>query len=484
MLTHGFDLLYAIYEEEGYEPDEIPEKSLTHNLYGIEIDERAGELAAFALTMKARSRSRRFFRKAVKPNICVLENVMFDERELAAVESEKWVVGSEKQQALHHDLHLFEEANNFGSLLRPQLPLSDIESVLAALHSPLPTSHSLFEQATLNSVKVALEQASYLSPKYHVVIANPPYMGSKGMNSRLGKWAKDNFPNSKSDLFAMFIERNLDLAQKQGAVAMITMQSWMFLSSFEKLRSRLLAQDTILSMAHLGVRAFDSIGGEVVSTTAFILENENRLDYKGSYLRLINGNSEAEKEAAIREAIKNPYCGWFYRASAADFKKVPGSPIAYWVSDMVRSAFDKTLLADISILKHGMSTSDNDRFMRQWFEVSYTNLNASSGSAVEALKSKKKWFPFCKGGSYRRWYGNADYVVNWKNNGKEIKDEANKKYPYLKGSLGFVIGAEEYYFREAITWSSISSSSACFRSLPKGFIMQQGANSLLKYRFF
>jgi type II restriction/modification system DNA methylase subunit YeeA len=236
MLTYAFDLLYAIYEEEGYEPAEIPEKILTNNLYGIEIDERAGELAAFALTMKARAKQRRFFRKAVKPNICVLEKVKFDDGELAAVGSEKWVVGSEKQQALHHDLHLFEEADNFGSLLRPQLPLEDIEALQNTIHSTLSTSHSLFDSTTHQKVLQALRQADYLSPKYHVVIANPPYMGSKGMNRRLVAWLKDNYEEVKSDLFSAFIVRCAALSKVRARLGIMCPNVWMYISSHEKLR--------------------------------------------------------------------------------------------------------------------------------------------------------------------------------------------------------------------------------------------------------
>lgn len=306
MLTYAFDLLYAMYEEEGYDAAEIPEKILTYNLYGIELDERAGELAAFALTMKARSKQRRFFNKGVKPNICVLENVHFDEGELKEVISDQCsVVSGASGEDIRHDLNLFEEADNFGSLIRPQLTSEQCTKLRDYLteHWTQAISHSLFENKTHRKVLQALRQADYLSPKYHVVIANPPYMGSRGMNGRLAAWAKKNYPNSKSDLFAMFIERSLNLAQKHGAVAMITMQSWMFLSSFEALRSRILNQHTILSMAHLGARAFDSIGGEVVSTTAFVLENANKPDYRGAYLRLVDGNSEAEKMEMMVKAI-------------------------------------------------------------------------------------------------------------------------------------------------------------------------------------
>ncbi|KMN24580.1 restriction endonuclease [Pseudomonas helleri] len=299
MLTYAFDLLYAIYEEMGTDPSEIPEKILTHNLYGIELDERAGELAAFALTMKARAKQRRFFNKAIKPNICVLEKVAFSHDELdeyiTAVGRDLFTID------LRETLKQFEEADNFGSLIRPKL--TSVQNVLPVLEAK-DLAGNLFLAGTHAKVLQVLRMADYLSPRHAVVIANPPYMGGKGMNGRLGAWAKENYPSSKSDLFAMFIERNLDLAVPAGAVAMITMQSWMFLSSFESLRVRILGKHTILSMAHLGARAFDSIGGEVVSTTAFVLENQHKPEYKGAFVRLIDGNSEVEKAVMLKEAIQ------------------------------------------------------------------------------------------------------------------------------------------------------------------------------------
>ncbi len=298
MLTYAFDLLYDIYEEEGYDPSEIPEKILTHNLYGIELDERAGELAAFALTMKARERQRRFFSKGIRPNICVLEKVEFDDDGLTEYMT---AVGKDLfTPDIRQTLQQFDEADNFGSLIPPKA--SNVADVLAALESK-DMGSQLFLTDTHQRVLTALRMADYLNPKYTVVVANPPYMGGKGMNPRLSAWAKQNYKNSKSDLFAMFIERNLDMAVKGGVVAMITMHSWMFLSSFEALRSRILDQHTILSMAHLGARAFDSIGGEVVSTTAFVLENTHKPEYRGAYLRLVEGNSEAEKMELMAKAI-------------------------------------------------------------------------------------------------------------------------------------------------------------------------------------
>jgi len=298
MLTYAFDLLYAMYEEEGFDPAEIPEKILTHNLFGVELDERAGELAAFSLTMKARTRQRRFFNKGVKPNICMLEKVSFSREEL-----DEYIgfVGRDLfTYGLRETLEQFSEADNFGSLIVPKV--ANVADVLDTLESK-DMSNNLFLAETHKKVLIVLRMADALSPRYAVVVANPPYMGGKGMNPRLSTWAKENFPSSKSDLFAMFIERNLDLAVKGGAVAMITMQSWMFLSSFESLRSRILTQHTILSMAHLGTRAFDSIGGEVVSTTAFVLENAHKPDYRGAYMRLVDGNSESEKMEMMAKAI-------------------------------------------------------------------------------------------------------------------------------------------------------------------------------------
>jgi len=451
MLTYAFDLLYAIYEEEGYEPAEIPEKILTHNLYGIEIDERAGELAAFALTMKARAKQRRFFNKGVKPNICVLENVHFDEGELKSYMD---FVGRDLFTApLQTTLRQFEEADNFGSLIRPDV--TDVDGMLRILESKN-VSGQLFISMTHQKVLQALRQAEYLSPKYHVVIANPPYMGSGGMNGRLKTWVKDKYPNSKSDLFAIFIERNLKLSSPRGLIAMITMQSWMFISSFELVRTRVLAQNAILSLAHLGSRAFDSIGGEVVSTTAFVLWNQSCPEYIGEYLRLVDGNSEAEKETAIRVAIKNPDCGWFFRASVADFKKIPGSPIAYWATPKVLSLFDaEKTLRDYGVNPAtGLQTGDNKLFIRCWYEVS-------------GHKRGSKWFALNDGGDVRKWYGNFISCINWENDGQSIREHKSS-----------VIRNSQYYFREGATWNRISSALFAIRYLPEGFIFDQAGDSL------
>ncbi len=301
MLTYAFDLLARIYEEAGFSPREIPSLILKNNLHGIEIDPRAGELAAFALTMKAREHDSRFLRRenAPQPNICVLQNVTFDDEEFKSYMD---FIGRDLfTAALQTTLRQFEKADCFGSLIVPQLTNS--VAVLAELESR-DVSGQLFLTNIHQKVLAVIRQAEYLSPHYHVVVTNPPYMGSKGMNADLKKFAETKYSDSKFDLFAMFMERCLELVQKHGTIGMITMQSWMFLSSFEKLRTKLLDEDTILSMAHLGPRGFDTIGGEVVQTTAFTLTNTHIPDYKGAFIRLVDGNSETEKSAMFKEAIR------------------------------------------------------------------------------------------------------------------------------------------------------------------------------------
>ncbi|MFK7848526.1 MAG: BREX-1 system adenine-specific DNA-methyltransferase PglX [Rhodothermales bacterium] len=464
MLTYAFDLLYAIYEEEGYDATEIPSLILTHNLYGIEIDDRAGALAAFALSMKAANKlgRRRFMRMEVKPNICVLENVSFGEGELTSYMNE---VGRDLfSLELRETLDQFVDAKNFGSLITPKLKdVSEIKRVLSSKNF----EGNLFLRKTHESVRSILNMAEYLSPQYHVVVANPPYMGGKGMNGKLGDYAKSIYPDSKSDLFAMFMERTLALSKKHGLVAMINMQSWMFLSSYEKLRTKLLSYNTIVNMAHLGERAFDTIGGAVVSTTAFVIENTLHKELKGDYLRLIDGMNEAEKASMMQEAIQNKDCGWFFRASADDFEKIPGSPIAYWVTKNILKMFENgTPIGEIASPRQGLATSNNDRFLRLWNECSLNKIGFGKHNREEAKESKKKWFPYNKGGPNRRWFGNNEYVVNWENDGQELLDFAAELY----GSPTRTIKNIQHYFKDSITWSALSSSKFSMRYNDSGFV--------------
>ena len=460
MLTYAFDLLYAMYEEAAYDPAEIPTKILTKNLYGIEIDERAGSMAAFALTMKARARQRTFLNKKVQPNICVLRKINVSHDEL--VEYLNTTANDPKMFTLAEIVSQFGDVDIAGSLLRPKGKhvshwWNQLKDRSFANNMALQTTH----QAVLQ----ALRQTEVLSSQYHVVIANPPYMGAKGMNSRLTTWAKREYNDSKSDLFAMFMERCLGFAQEKGMISMITMQSWMFLSSLEKLREKILKRNTVLSMAHLGARAFDSIGGEVVSTTAFVMNKSYNTEFKGDYFRLIDGKSESEKISNLLQAINNKECGNFYRIHSSNFIKIPGSPIAYWVSNNCLNCYIKSnKLQTIAPAKIGMRTGNNAKWLRMWHEISNNELNIHANNAEEAQSSGKSWFPYNKGGDFRKWYGNNEIVVFWKDNGYTIKEETLQKYPNLDWDhLGWKISNEQNFFKQSLTWTFIGSSNFSVR---------------------
>ncbi len=464
MLTYAFDLLFAIYEEEGYTKADIAQKILQHNVYGMEIDERAASLASFALTMKAREKDRRFFGRGVVPNICVLENVRFAEKELDMFWKDSGMVPTD---AFLDTIRSFENAKNMGSLVRPQLTEEESLKLWDEIAN-VKAGHMLMG-ATADKLLSCLTQARYLSHRYHAVIANPPYMGGKGMNAQLAAWAKKQYPNSKSDLFAMFIARCLELAVTQRTVGMITMQSWMFLSSFEKLRKQLLDDATLLSMAHLGARAFDSIGGEVVATTAFVLQNSALLEYQGDYVRLVDGISEVEKNAHLQEAIQNPSCGWFYRACATDFAKIPGSPIAYWLSENFLSLYSLSTINDISTVKTGLQTGDNSLFLRQWYEIARKNIKFDSKNKSDFISSSIKWLPQIKGGTYRKWYGNLDYILNWSCDGEEIRQH--------NGARLNVMANDDFFCKQGITWSHTTTTGFAARFMSQGSLFNVEAPS-------
>ncbi|PJE79254.1 hypothetical protein CI610_01784 [invertebrate metagenome] len=474
MLSYAYDLLYAIYEEQGYADSDIPANILTHNLYGIELDERAGELASFALSMKAaggnpsesRSSHKRFFRKPMEPNICILKNV-----DLQASELKDYMDFAGRDlfsPELQTTLRQFDEADNFGSLIRPTCgDVAEVRGKLEAKSQEVP----LLLGEIHKDVLIALKQADFLSPKYHVVVANPPYMGGKGMNPRLKKYAADHYKNSKSDLFAMFIERCLELVQKQGQVGMITMQSWMFLSSFEHLRKNLLLNNSIMAMAHLGARAFDSIGGEVVSTTAFIFGKSLLESHQGTFLRLVDTSSENEKSLQMLKAAKSKNGEGIYTASTSDFASISGSPISYWASAGVKHVFANSKnLRSLGKTGKGSDTGKNELFIRGWQEVSLDKIGFDCSSTSDTHHNKKKFYPTHKGGGFRRWYGNRADVINWQNDGESIRN-------YSVGT----IRNHAYYFKQCISWGKITTSKLSVRDIPAGSIADDaGPSAFLK----
>ena len=459
MLTYAFDLLYAIYEEAGYEAAEIPSLILQKNLYGIELDPRAGALAAFALTMKARGRHRRFFTRQIAPNICVLENVSF-----AAEELREYVdaVGRDLFTApLRATLTQFEEADNFGSLIQPEL--RDVETVRRHLEAQ-DISGNLLLKSTHDRVMTVIRMADYLSPKYHVVVANPPYMGSKGMNGRMGAWIKDHYPDVKSDLFSAFMVRNTQLALSKGQLGFMTPFVWMFISSYEKLRNYLLDEKTITSLIQLEYSGFD---GATVPICTFTIENSYRAGFSGGYIRLSAFRGASSQAPKTIEAVSNPECAWFFRASAENFRKIPGSPIAYWISKALSSSFDRgQVIGDIAAPRQGLATSDNDRFLRLWFEPVQNRIGMHCSSREQAKESGRRWFPYNKGGAFRKWYGNNEHLVNWEKDGEELLAFASSLY----GSPTRTIKNINFYFRDSITWSALSSGRLSLRYNDAGFI--------------
>ena len=461
MLTYAFDLLYAIYEEAGYESSDIPEKILTHNLYGIEIDERAGELAAFALTMKARSKQRRFFSKGIKPNICVLEDVTFTDSEMDDVMS---IVGKDLYSAdLRETLTQFEQAKNFGSLIVPKL--KDLAETLRLIETKDLASDMWLTEVHKRLVKV-LRMAEALSAKYHVVVANPPYAGAKGLNGTLGAWIKQNYPRSKSDLMTCFMERSSGLTLPSGFWGMINLPSWMFLGSFEQCRAWLLDEHKIDTLLQLGRGIFGSDFGSVAFT---IQKRKAKADDEGTYRRLFEQHVQVRKPSEIEALFLDPAYGRF-KFAQNDFSKIPGQPIAFSLSKAVISDFaNMPSLSEHVELKAGLLTGDNVQFQREWFEVSLCNSDYSCAASGE---STARWFPCHSGGDFRKWYGNHEVVVNWQGNGAEIrnfKDDSGK----LRSRPQNI----QYFFREGITYSKISAGKFDCRYRPAGFVFDDTGRS-------
>lgn len=447
ILVYAFELLFHMYEERGYREREIPELILTKNLAGMEIDSRAAQIAELALAMCAREHDRRFFRRGVRADVIVLTSIPLGEDELP---------GNKK---LAEELsHLGE----IGSLLNPSE--AEIDELKAAAAN---CSEDLFASATKTKLEGAVAICEKLSRRFTCTVANPPYMGSSSFNPFMSKWVKKNYPGVKSDLCTCYIERGFSLAKDRGYAAMVTMQSWMFLGSFEKIRAKVIDNKTIVSMAHLGPRAFDAIGGEVVNVTADVIYN-GRAAYEGAYVRLVDINGSEAKRLKLVEAIQNPACGWFYRRDADTFKQIPGTPIAYWASDALLDAFGNAKkLSEYGKPRQGLATGENARFVREWWEVDDCKSVYSCGSIQESIESACKWFPYNKGGDFRKWYGNNECVINWENNGCLVREFS-----------GSVIRNPDCFFGPSITWSKISSGSIAFRFKPAGHVFDVAGTSV------
>ena len=448
ILVYAFDVLMEIYRTQGYTDRDAVSAIIENNLYGLDIDDRAAQLAYFALMMKACEHDRRFLRRGVQPHVCAVAEWNGNPNDNPA-----WSDGQRRAARMLRET--FKDAKEYGSILSIPKPLADALDELG--ENPFGGETALGVDA--ENLQRLAAQAKIMARKYDVVVTNPPYMGSSGMGARLAEFVKKQYPDSKSDLFAVFMERGREYTKANGYLAMITQHAWMFLSSFEKLRAKLMEIDTV-NMAHLGARAFEEIGGEVVQTTAFVMQNRHVHGFKGMYARLIEPTTQDGKEEMFLDGENR------FSARQDNFEKIPGAPVAYNFSEKVFQTFEKfPALCNEVVTRLGMTTADNDRFVREWFEVSSEKCIMNAKSKEEVIQNNKKWVSYNKGGKYRKWYGNIENVVNWENDGYEIKNFSDSK-----GKIRSTVPNTEFYFRECGTWSKISSGKIAFRYRPVGSI--------------
>lgn len=456
ILVYAFDVLMQIYTQMGYTDKDAVLSILENNLYGLDIDKRAFQLAYFAVLMKARQYYKFILKKQPQCHIyAISESNGINMKHLAyfgaQLDELAKPVALNQMQELIATLH---DAKEYGSIISVADYDWDLLHQFAA-EFDISGEMNLFDSFGIEATQQRLQElvavGEVLAQKYEVVVTNPPYRGVADVDVKLADYIKTNYPDSKNDLFAVFMEVCHKMNVKSGYQAMITQHAWMFLSSFEKLRAKIQKLD-IVNMAHLGARAFEEIGGEVVQTTSFILANKHVDGYKGTYCRLVEPTTQQGKEEMFLSQENR------YVACSDNFAKIPGAPVAYWVSEKFINIYDNLNVKDIAFVGIGMRTGDNNRFLRRWYEVSLVKTKFDSINSINAVESECKWFPYNKGGESRRWYGNNEFVVNWENDGKEIKDNTREKYPQLGDDLGWKISNEKFYFQPILTWSFITSS--------------------------
>lgn len=459
ILAYMFDVLMKIYESYGYTTREAVASIVENNLYGLDIDDRAAQLAYFAVMMKARQYDRRFFSRGIQPHVyAIVESNHVDKFAV-----DYFCNGDAKLTAamdtIIKELH---DAKEYGSILTvtPQ-----DWSALYERFAEITEDINMSREAALRGLLPLVQVAEALALKYDTVVTNPPYMSSSGMGSKLTDYAKKNYPNSKSDLYAMFIQVCIHFGKRHAFEALITQHSWMFLGSYEKLRDDIYKK-TIVNMAHLGARAFEEIAGEVVQTTAFVLYNSEILDYAGKYVRLVAETSQNDKEKKYLSKEN------LYSKRQKDYASLPSAPVGYWVGDAVFRAFKEyPHISDIGEAKAGMTTGNNDRFLRLWHEVKISKIGMGCHNSDEAKKSEKKWFPYNKGGGFRKWYGLNDYVVLWENDGYAIKNATKQ------GRKIASVRSERLYFRKSITWATLTTGMISCRNSEYGHLFDDKGSS-------
>ena len=472
ILVYAFDVLMQIYESAGYSQRDAAKSILEHNIYGLDIDDRAYQLAYFAVMMKARQYNRRILNGE---NTCHVYAIQ-ESNSINRAHLKYFGAGMddiEKNAAkmqLEGLLDTLTDAKEYGSILNVESYNWDLLRRFVAAEDTAGqiSMDSVGVEDTAEQLNQLIDIGETMARKYWVTCTNPPYAGTSNLSANVNNFVKKNYPDSKADLFAVFIERCRQMTVNNGFQAMITQHAWMFLSSFEKLREKMMLTETV-SMAHLGARAFEEIGGEVVQTTAFVRCANHVEGYKGTYCRLIEPTSQQGKADMFISGQNQ------YRVGQISFSKIPGVPVAYWISPEVLKLFDERTVGSIADAKSGMTTTDNTRFLRLWEEVNCQKIGFGYSNIVETQDMKYKWFPFCKGGDFRRWAGNESFVVNWFNNGEEIRVAA-------EGATGGRLVNIDCALRECLVWTKISSANISLRMKKQGIFFSDAAPGVFANR--
>ena len=470
ILVVAYDVLKAIYLERGYQPRAIPRLILEKNLYGLDIDDRAAQMAGFALLMKARADDRRLFTATddagnlQPPMLNVLS--LQESKGLSVDELATHLAPFQVQRATITALvYTFENAKTFGSLIQIPYVLKTYLSVLPEVLALVKQSGDMYASAAADDLLPLVKQAQVLAMQFDAVVANPPYMGRKGLNTFLNVFIDKDYPASTANLFAAFVERSFVHAKASGFVGLMTPSAWMFLKSYELLRCQILADRTLNSLIEPEYHAF--FDSAFVSVCTFVFQNAQSRKYAAQFIRLADFYGADIQSTKALEAIDAPDCGWRYVVALSEFEKLPGNTLAYWVSQRLRKVFEDALpLGEVVDAAVGLQTGNNDRFLRLWFEVSQSQTCHSAIGRDLANMSGKKWFPYNKGGSFRRWHGNHEYVVNWENDGREIRTFGTED----GGRPRSRAQNTSRYFQPSLSWSDITSGPPSFRLIPAGFI--------------
>ena len=446
ILVYAFDVLMEIYRTQGYTDRDAVSAIVENNLYGLDIDDRAAQLAYFALMMKACEHDRRFLRRGIQPHVCAVAEWNGNPNDSPA-----WSDGQRRAARMLRET--FRDAKEFGSILSIPKPLADALNELG--ENPFGGETALGVDA--ENLQRLAAQAKIMARKYDVVVTNPPYMGFRGMNTKMAEFLKGRYPDSKSDLFAVFMERGRTYTKTMGYCCMVTTQSWMFLSSFEQLRKNIEKKQTITTLMHME----NMVWGITFGTAVAVFRNEHIVGYKGSY------NYIKPDDLENGEPKEFPIKGnRFAQIDSDNFKKISGAPIAYWVSGKFVDIYKNPALGQIASTREGMTTADNDRFMRCWQEIDLHNIAFECADREEAINSGKRWFPYAKGGEFRKWYGNSWFVINWENDGFEIQTFSDPKTGRIK-SHNYNL---EYIFRECLSWAKATGTNFSIRYYPTGYL--------------